>query len=147
MSETSDTEREALDVATRQRASQRSSKTWPTGLPAMRLHRRQQTFVPPPELRGDAGTPSAPLGPQPRLLRTKRTLTGLVLLALAWLGLFLVVSLGMAAWHVLPIQHLSFSLLLALVEVVGACWLGIAALGCLFVGAFCLMLALTRRDW
>ncbi len=112
----------------------------------MRLYRRQQVLVPPPELKGDASAATS-ARPMPRLLRTKRALIGLALLALAWLGLLIVAMLGMAAWHVLPIQRLSFALVVALVEIVGACWIGMAALGCLLVGAFCVMLALTRQEW
>lgn len=143
MSETSDTGRDSLelDVAHRER-----SKTWPTGIPALRLYRRQRTLALPPELAGASAAAPAPVEP-PRLLRAKRALAGLVLLALAWLGLFVVALLSMDAWHVLPVQRLSFGLLVAALEVVGACWIGLAALGCLFVGSFCVMLALTRREW
>ncbi len=140
MNESSDAERD------RPGESPSRTRTWPTGLPALRLYRRQQVLVPPPELKGDASAATS-ARPMPRLLRTKRALIGLALLALAWLGLLIVAMLGMAAWHVLPIQRLSFALVVALVEIVGACWIGMAALGCLLVGAFCVMLALTRQEW
>lgn len=113
----------------------------------MRLHRRRRTLVPPPELSGNASAAAAVASAAPRFLRAKRALVGLALLALAWLGLFIVALLVMSAMDVLPIQHVSLNLAVALVEVVGACWLGLAALGCLFVGAFCVMLALTHRGW
>lgn len=141
MNDTSDTTRETLEVA-----AHPQSRTWSRGLPALRLHRRQRARVPRPGPQGDTVAPS-PLGPPPRLLRARRALAGVALLLAAWLGLFLVVLLGMSAWHVLPIQRLSVGLAVALVEIIGACWIGVAALGCLFVGAFCMMLALTRREW
>lgn len=122
------------------------SKTWPVGVPALRLYRRKSVFDLPPELRAAAAPPQHTDTP-PRLLRAGRALVGLALLALAWLGLYLVAALVMAVWHVLPIQRLSFNLLVSGLELVGACWIGMAALGCLFAGAFCVMLALTRRRW
>lgn len=140
-SQTSETTRERLEVATQPR-----SKTWPTGLPALRLHRRPRPLVPPPELLGGSAVRS-PLTPPPRLLRVRRALAGIVLLLAAWGGLVLVALLGMSAWRVFPIQRLSLNLAVALLELVGACWVGIAGLSCLFVGAYCLMLALTRREW
>lgn len=122
------------------------SKTWPVGVPALRLYRRKSVFDLPPELRPAAVAPPQ-AGTPPRLLRAGRALAGLALLALAWLGLYLVISLVMAALHVLPFERVSFSLLVAVLEVASACWIGLAALGCLFAGAFCMMLALTRRGW
>ena len=113
----------------------------------MRLHRRRRTLAPAAEPSGN-GSAAPPIGgATPRFLRAKRALIGLALLALAWLGLFAVALLGMSALDVLPIQHVSLNLAVSLVEVIGACWIGLAALGCLFVGAFCMMLALTHREW
>lgn len=142
MNETSDAPRDDLSAS----SSRPGAKTWPAGLPAMRLHRRQRTFAPRPPL-GGTGSAGPLIGPAPRFLRAKRALVGLALLALAWLGLSVVALLGMSALDVLPIQRLSVNLAVSLVEVIGACWIGLAALGCLFVGAFSMMLALTHREW
>ncbi|MGH2518108.1 MAG: hypothetical protein ACRDHP_20890 [Ktedonobacterales bacterium] len=126
-------------------ASQSKARTWPHGVPALRLNRR--TAIP-AALAANADLSAPSLGtPPPRLLRLRRLLLGVLLLALAWLCLVLVASLGMSAWASIPHQKLSPHLLLYVLEAIGACWVGLAALGCIITGAFCLALALTTTKW
>lgn len=128
-------------------ASHGKARTWPHGVPALRLNRRAAVpaipAVPAADEDFKAPVPAAP----PRLLRLRRLLLGVLLLALAWLCLVLVASLGMSAWASIPHQRLSPHLILYVLEAVGACWVGLAALGCILTGAFSLTLALTTNKW
>ena len=85
--------------------------------------------------------------PAPRGLRLGRAVVGIVLLALAWaavMGAFLLVS---ATLTPLPEHYATSRLMLYAVGIVGALWLAVMALGAIIVGAFCLMLAFTTRQW
>lgn len=126
-------------------ASQGKARTWPHGMPALRLNRR--AFAPAGiAVSADAAPPSA-LDTPPPLLWLRRLVTGLLLLGLAWLCLMLVAFLGVGALQSLPHQKISLHLLLYVLEAVGACWVGLAAIGCIVTGAFCLTLALTTNKW
>jgi hypothetical protein len=101
---------------------------------------------------GGAPVPEAPAEapvplPAPRGLRMGRAVVGVLLLVLAWgavMGAFLLASATLAT----PLSH-SFAARLALYAagIIGAVWLAIMALGAIIVGAFCLMLAFTTRQW
>ena len=127
-------------------ASQGKARTWPRGVPPLRLNRR------PGAIAAAAPAPSATqpvptLANPPRLLWLRRLVTGVLLLALAWLCLLLVAALGMSAWASIPHQKLSLRMLLSILEAAGACWMGVVAIVCLLTGAFSLTLALTTRRW
>ena len=101
---------------------------------------------------GSAPAPEAPseaaqILPAPRGLRLGRALVGFVLLVLAWaaiIGAFLLVSTTLTAS---PARSLASRLALDALGIIGALWLAIMALGAIIVGAFCLMLAVTSRQW
>ena len=127
-------------------ASQSKARTWPHGMPALRLNRRRSTIPAAVSVHPDGTAISVPDTP-PRLLRLRRLVAGVMLLALAWLCLLLVASLGMGAWESIPHQKISLHILVYVLEAVGACWVGLAAIACIITGAFCLTLALTTRRW
>lgn len=84
----------------------------------------------------------------PPQLRVWRLLTGLIVLVLAWAALTAAFLLAQNVWasasaHPHPLPRV----LLYGVEVLAALWLGVAGIACVVTGAFCLMLALTRRGW
>lgn len=84
----------------------------------------------------------------PPLLRLRRLLVGVVLLALAWAGVLLVVYIAMALINGFPAQpHLSIRLALYLLGALGTAWLAIMTLASIIVGAFSLSLALTHSGW
>lgn len=124
--------------------SQGKARTWPHGMPALRLNRRA---IVPITAGTDSMTEIAPALAVPRLLWLRRLLLGVLLLGAAWGCLLLVAALGMNVWTGVPHQRVSLRLLLYLVEAAGACWVGITAIGCIVAGAFCLTLALTTRKW
>lgn len=121
-------------------------RTWPQGMPALRLGRRnafprvqQQRRATP-----DVTTAARP----PRFLRLIRFLVGLALLGLAWVGILAVVMLAQDLFtQPLTRQHLITHLIFDIAIAGAACLIGVTLLGCLIVGAFCLTLALTSGDW
>lgn len=126
-------------------ASQGKARTWPHGIPPLRLNRR--AIVPAAAGASPANQVVPVLAAPPRLLWLRRLLVGVLLLAAAWLCLLIVATLGMDAWAGIPHQRVSLRLLLYVLEAAGACWVGMVAIGCLVVGAFCLTLAFTTRKW
>ncbi len=84
----------------------------------------------------------------PPLLRLGRLVVGIVLLALAWVGVLAVVFITMALINGFPTQpHLSIRLALYLLGAVGTLWLAVMTLASIIVGAFSLTLALTTSGW
>jgi hypothetical protein len=118
-------------------------RTWPHGLPALRLNRisHRPAAQPRPEAAKD------PPPHAPRYLGLLRFLIGLVLLVLAWAGALMVVLLVQTALRPAPHQRAIVHVALAILELGGGCWIGLAALACIVAGAFSLSLALTHRDW
>jgi hypothetical protein len=117
---------------------------WTTTMLPLRItraasQRQQATKSPRPTLALDA--------PPPPFLRPLRLLSGMLLLALAWGGVLLVLTLAQPLANGFPRHHLTLHVLLSLLSVLGACWIGVATLACIVAGAFCLMLALTSRGW
>jgi hypothetical protein len=95
----------------------------------------------------EAPDEAATLAPAPHGLRLGRALVGVVLLVLAWgavMGAFLLASAALAAP---PGHSLASQLALDALGIIGALWLAIMALAAIIVGAFCLMLAVTTRQW
>ena len=124
-------------------ASDSKRRTWPAGVPPLRLNRRATRY-------NEGRRHSAPSydDTPPTYLRPLRALVGLVLLTLAWVGLLVVVVVGQLVWRRLTSQRpLSFHLSLYVLSLAGTCWIAIVALGCIVAGAFSLALAITRRGW
>jgi len=84
----------------------------------------------------------------PPLLRLRRLLVGIVLLALAWAGVLAVVFITLALINGFPTQpHLSIRLALYILGAAGTLWLAVMTLASIVVGAFSLTLALTTGGW
>lgn len=81
-------------------------------------------------------------------IRPLRGMTGLLLLALAWVGLLAIVILFRGAIQ-LPVKFWPLSLrpVLPVVELVAALWIGVTVAMSILVGSFLLWLALTVRGW
>jgi hypothetical protein len=72
---------------------------------------------------------------------------GLALLVAAWGAIMLALLLGSSAFGP-PLHHqIIVRAALYVAGALGTIWLSVVALGCLIVGSFCLMLALTTRRW
>ncbi len=83
----------------------------------------------------------------PRLLRLIRVLVGIALLGLAWAGILALVMLVEALIQPVTRQHIITHLLFDVAVIGATCLIGITVLGCLILGAFCITLAVTSRDW
>ena len=118
-------------------------RTWPHGLPALRLNHISHRPAAQPH------SETAPDSPRhaPRYLGPLRFLIGLALLVLAWAGALAIVLLVQAALQPAPHQRAIIHAALVILELGGGCWIGLAALACIIAGAFSLSLALTGRDW
>lgn len=118
-------------------------RTWPAGVPPLRLNRRAASFrVNPPAVEQNYDTSP------PGYLRPLRALVGLVLLTIAWISLLAVVIVGQLLWRKLTSQRpLSFHLSLYALSLVATCWVAVVGVGCIVAGAFSLALAITRRGW
>ena len=123
-------------------------RTWPRGMPALRIgHAPVPPYVAPERDAEPEPSASAAPGRTPWYLRLLRLAVGLVLLVLAWGGVLGVVVLGRAVLHPAGSLRVVMNALLAIVELGGACWIGLATVACIVAGAFSLSLALTNRDW
>jgi hypothetical protein len=112
-------------------------------MPALRLNRRDRAPRVEQKPRMVYDTERAPV-----YLRLARLVAGLALLAAAWGVALLVVYLAQALWDVLPRQSiLTERFVLYLLDATGILWLAVVTVGLIFVGAFSLFLALTRREW
>ncbi|HKV86334.1 MAG TPA: hypothetical protein VJN88_17410 [Ktedonobacterales bacterium] len=117
-------------------------RTWPAGVPPMRLNRRVARRTP------SAGESASYDSTPPRHLRLTRAVVGLALLTVAWVGLLLVFVVGQTVWTRLRSQRpLSFHLSMYALSLAATCWVGVVAAACIVAGAFSLALALTRRGW
>lgn len=83
----------------------------------------------------------------PGWLRLARAVAGVALLAFAWGMLMVAALLAVNTLGIPPHRHVIVRVALYIVGAVGALWLGVVAVAALIVGAFCLTLALTRRQW
>ncbi len=134
------------------KASQ-SKRRW-TGsmdVPALRLGRRvASNRAQQPQQNTITGVATATIAPDaspPRLLRLIRVLVGIAVLGVAWAGILALVMLVEALFQPLTRQHIVPHLLLDVVLIGATCLTGITVLGCLILGAFCIALAVTSRDW
>jgi hypothetical protein len=125
--------------------SVRKHGTWPHGAPALRIGKVHQD--------DEAAPPAAPRPPTtasfraPWYLRLLRLAVGLTLLVLAWCGVLIIDLLANSALQPVRQSHLALDTAIAVLKLVGACWIGIATLASIIAGAFSLSLALTNRDW
>lgn len=144
MSETIESEpRRHAEVERDASASDIRKKTWPHGMPALRLsrtpHRSRPVSAP---VSGGQGGLHAHRG----LLRMLRLVTGLALLVIAWACVLADVALiRVAVRAAAPARGLGHYLG-AVLGVAAACWIGLMALVCIVAGAFFLTIALTRHS-
>lgn len=134
--------RRYAEVASDPSASDIRKKTWPHGMPALRLSRtpRRPHHAPAPSSGGTAG-----LHAHPRLLRATRLVVGLVLLVFAWGAVLADVALAHALLHPGRGTRGFGRFADVALQVAAAGWIGIMALACIVAGAFFLTLALTNR--
>lgn len=130
----------------------RRRRTGPQDIPALRLGGRRIAFnrVQKQQRMAAAGVATATVtldSSPPHLLRLIRFVVGVALLGLAWAGILAVVMLVQTLTQPITRQHIITHLLFDVVVAGVACLIGVTILGCLIVGAFCLTLALTSRDW
>jgi hypothetical protein len=85
--------------------------------------------------------------PAPRGLRLARAVAGIGLLALSWATIMAAIWLAFNTLGTPPHRHPIVRIALYVLGAVGSCWLGVMAVAAVLAGAFCLMLALTTRDW
>lgn len=96
----------------------------------------------------DEGNSLAVLEPRaPGWLRLARAVVGIALLALAWGMVMVALLLAFNTLGIPPHRHVIVRIALYILGALGALWLGVVAIAALVVGAFCLTLALTRRQW
>ena len=117
-------------------------RTWPAGVPPMRLNRRVARRT------ANGGEAANYDVTPPRHLRLTRAFIGIALLTVAWAGLLLVFVVGQTVWARLRSQRpLSFHLSMYALSLAATCWVGVVAAACIVAGAFSLALAITRRGW
>lgn len=85
--------------------------------------------------------------PAPAWLRAARAVAGIGLLALSWAAIMAAIWLAFNTLGIPPHRHPIVRIALYVLGAVGSCWLGIVAIAAVLAGAFCLMLALTTREW
>lgn len=85
--------------------------------------------------------------PAPRGLRLARAVVGLGLLVLSWATIMGAIWLAFNTLGIPPHRHPIVRIALYVLGAVGSCWLGVMAVAAVLAGAFCLMLALTTREW
>lgn len=85
--------------------------------------------------------------PTPGWLRTARAVAGIGLLALSWATIMVAIWLAVNTLGIPPHRHPIVRIALYVLGAVGSCWLGVMAIAAVLAGAFCLMLALTSREW
>lgn len=144
MSETMESDQRRYAEAERDlSASDIRKRTWPHGMPALRLSRtphRSRPVAAPSESGRDG------LHAHRGLLRLTRLVVGLVLLVISWGGVLADVALTQAVLNTSgPPRGLGRYLGVAL-EIAAACWIGLMALVCIVAGAFFLTLALGNRS-
>ena len=130
-------------------------RTWAHGMPAMRVQRARWRLSGRPATSREAGEGAGVVaandgahawGPFPPHIRLIRTVAGVILLALAWVGAIAVYLLAMGTFAPLTRQRLLMVLPLRFVEGLGACLLAVVVATLLVVGAFALSLAVRPND-
>jgi hypothetical protein len=83
-----------------------------------------------------------------RWIRPLRGLVGVLLLALAWVGLVGIALLAHGATDAqLKLWPPSLRLLLPVAQLIAALWIGLIVVTLIFLGSFLIWLALTVRGW
>jgi hypothetical protein len=103
-----------------------------------------------PETNGaDVGVTSRELAPHSfRWIRPLRGVVGILLLALAWAGLVVIALLAHAATGMpLRLWPPQLRLILPVVELTLALWIGLIVAVLILLGSFLIWLALTVRGW
>jgi hypothetical protein len=126
-------------------------------MPALRLNQRDtsvdmldmegQRAAQASEAEGGARVPGV-TAPGPRWIRPLRGVVGILLLALAWVGLVGIALLVHGATDVpLKLSPPSLRLLLPIAQLVLAVWIGFIVATLIFLGSFLIWLALSARGW
>jgi hypothetical protein len=85
--------------------------------------------------------------PAPRGLRMARAVAGIGLVGLSWAIIMAAIWLTFNTLGIPPHRHPIVRIALYVLGAVGSCWLGVVAVAAVLAGSFCLMLALTTREW
>lgn len=118
-------------------------RTWPAGVPAMRLSRSVERYR-----RGKHPVTPTYDDTPPRYLRPLRAVLGVLLLTFAWIALLAIITFGQMVWRRLTsARPLSFHLSLYVLSLAATCWVAVVAVACIVAGAFSLALAITRKGW
>ncbi|MGO8951570.1 MAG: hypothetical protein ACLQUY_28735 [Ktedonobacterales bacterium] len=120
-------------------------------VPALRLNQRETGL----EMLDKEGSapPEPSLSPQlgsgwMHWIRPLRGISGLLLVALAWAGLLVMVLLYHGATQMpLKLWPPNWSVLVPLVDLLAALWIGLVVAMSMLVGSFLLWLAITVRGW
>ncbi len=123
-------------------ASDIRKRTWPHGMPALRLSRtpRRPRHTHEKVHEGGAG-----LHAHRGWLRLMRLVIGLALLVLAWGGVLIDIALAHGVLHASQRVRALQRFVVAVLQVAAAGWIGLMVLACIVAGAFFLTLALTDR--
>jgi hypothetical protein len=127
-------------------------------MPALRLNQRETPFMDmldmegqrePETLEDDTRAKTEDIAaPWPRWIRPLRGAVGILLLALAWVGLVGIALLAHGATDVpLKLWPPGWRLLLPVVQLTLALWIGFIVAILIFLGSFLIWLALTVRGW
>ena len=100
-----------------------------------------------PESSGRARRHRDGRAPSLRGLRWTRAVAGFSLLAISWATIMTAIWLAENTLAIPPHRHPIVRIALYVLGAVGSCWLGVVAVAAVLTGAFCLMLALTSREW
>lgn len=127
-------------------------RTWPHGMPAMRVqHARWRSGRPAVAVDslGAEAMDGAPRTAAPRFPPSMwliRAVVGVILLALAWIGALAIYLLAGATLAPLPRQQLVMALPVRVVEGLGTCLMVVVVVTLLLVGAFALSLVVRPND-
>jgi hypothetical protein len=126
-------------------------------MPALRLNQRETSpDMLDMEAQREPETSEADAGPSTKdfaaplssWIRPLRGVVGILLLALAWIGLVGIALLAHGATDVpLKLWPPSLRLLLPVAQLIAALWIGLIVVTLIFLGSFLIWLALTVRGW
>jgi hypothetical protein len=126
-------------------------------MPALRLNQREMSLNildmegqrEPETFEDDTGAKTEDIAaPLSHWIRPLRGAVGILLLALAWVGLVSIALLVHGATDVpLKLWPPSLRLLLPVVQLIAALWIGLIVAILIFLGSFLTWLALTVRGW
>jgi hypothetical protein len=126
-------------------------------MPALRLNQREtavdmldvEGLSEPETSDADAGAKTKDAAtPLSGWIRPLRGVVGVLLLALAWVGLVAIALLAHGATDMpLKLWPPSLRMLLPVVQLIAAIWIGLIVATLIFLGSFLIWLALTVRGW